>query len=353
MINESIELFLESFYSNSNLKGKKFTFFGGALGVNWLYQYYINQGVVEKDEAFVEKFNEFILKKCIAWKNSENYDLMYGIVGAGVYFLECHKNNDDTQYLEFIYTLLDGFSSSDKDFLWWYDSNAFTDERRIKNTIDLGVAHGMPSILSLYARIYSRIENNKLKERIKNDITKGINFLYHCAQNSPNKSSVFPCKLVDNNKFFGYPSRLGWCYGDLPIAYQISHMGVLLQDENILNFGKTLIEVVLSRDIESGYTGIKDNCICHGIAGIIIILKKIKGIKIVELEDKLTDAIYYWEQMLLKKVDDLGGLYTCFYDTDKDEDLLIIDPGLLEGVSGIGLALLPQEKYEWTTLLML
>jgi len=129
---------------------------------------------------------------------------------------------------------------------------------------------------------------------------------------------------------------LGWCYGDLGIAMALWQAGIALRNEIWKN---KALEVLLfaaekRRDLRKNF--VNDAGLCHGSAGIGHVFYRVWwNTKIPEFKNA---ANYWFEQTIKMSIfaDGLAG-YKMWYGEEKG---WANSYGLLEGIAGIGLALL-------------
>ena len=130
-------------------------------------------------------------------------------------------------------------------------------------------------------------------------------------------------------------SRLGWCYGDLGIAMALWQAGVALHNESWKN---KALEILLfaaekRRNLEKNF--VKDAGLCHGTAGIGHIFYRVWwNTKMSEFKK----AADYWFEQTLKMAIFADGL--AGYKAWNGRDGWKNKENLLEGIAGIGLALL-------------
>jgi lantibiotic biosynthesis protein len=118
--------FEESFNALSSfgekIKGK--SLYGGYTGALWLYQHYINIGFIEFSQSSKDIFNvfdELILKEFDAEKQTKNYDLLYGLLGYGVYFLERNKFISQKDKLDHLINILEEIALEKECGITWED----------------------------------------------------------------------------------------------------------------------------------------------------------------------------------------------------------------------------------------
>lgn len=334
-IKYSYKYFEESFLALNNY-GVKFTgktLFGGYTGILWLYQYYINTGFIESDEDSNNVFNvfdELIRKEFIVEKETKNYDLLYGLLGYGVYFLERNKFVTQAEVLKEIVDILEEIAIKKEYGITWEDKFDRL-ENKDKELINLGFAHGIPSIIVFLSYVYKETGNKKALTLIN----KTVDYLqYHELDVS--KGSCFSFNIIDGQPDT-YPSRLAWCYGDLGIGYAILKSGILTSNNYFVNYGKKIINNLTNLKIDDNITAIKDAGFCHGTSGVSHLF--FKSFQYTG-EMKFYNSSKYWIENSLKKTNPNGGYSRYNYLNDEEKWAYELDNGLLEGGAGIGLCML-------------
>ena len=141
--------------------------------------------------------------------------------------------------------------------------------------------------------------------------------------------------VINVDEYIYSKSRLGWCYGDLSIAYTLYQAGVTFQDSRTVESAITiLLQSTKRRSVEDTY--IRDAGICHGSSGVAHIYNRLwhKTKNII-----FKDACDYWILKTLEfscHIDGIAGYKKYSPIKQRFEAEL----GLLEGTTGIGLVLL-------------
>lgn len=325
---------LENMLNNSGL-------ISGCTGVVWLYLYLCRQGTFELDNDIIDFFDDFFIKSTLLEKENGNYDLFYGFLGYAVYFLQkskmgLSKSNDQ---LNFFVDILEEISQTDENGTFWLDKYDGT-------TINLGLAHGIPSIISFLGKIYLKTKYEKAKilgeQSVKWLLSKKTNKNDYCYFTS--KIKIENISEVDDSG-----SRLGWCYGDLSIAHSLISFGENTENENIQKEGEIILLKTLNRKVSDVNSSINDKGFCHGVSGVFYLYKKIR-----ESLNKYESAEKYWLEELIKQTD-LESFYSyVFYDSNYK---YAPDTGLITGVCGIGLVLLSiinkKQDNSWEDIFMI
>ncbi len=305
----------------------------GYTGILWLYQHYINLGFIEYNnntKDTFEVFDELISKELFVEKQTKNYDLFYGLLGYGVYFLERNKFTPQKDRLDDIVNILDEIALKKEYGITWEDK-LDRKEHKDKELINLGFAHGIPSIIVFLAYVYKETGNSKAL----NLIHQSVNFLKH-HELDISKGSLFSFHILDD-KPHNYPSRLAWCYGDLGIGYAILKTGILITDENLVNYGEKILINLTNKTIQDETTGVKDAGFCHGASGVAHLFNKAFQYTNNEIFFKVSE---YWIEVTLKMQNNDGSYSRCHYIDKEEKWQFETDNGLIEGAGGIGLSML-------------
>lgn len=289
----------------------------GIAGMVWCVQHLMNQGFVDGDmEDIFADVDVLLGNQMIADLNNKQYDFLHEGLGIALYFLE---KETPSSWLSQVVHALEATAIHLPHGISWEDHFA----RHTVPTLpdepcyNLGLAHGMPAIIGILSRIKAKgIDTGDLVE-------KGLDWMLSVS-NSPGVSSLYP--TVVNNAGVALTtshSRMGWCYGDLPVAMTLLHGGYREQAYEILAHS------VQNRDIKNGM--VHDTCICHGSAGIAHIFNRAY---LQTQEPLFQQGAEKWLQHTIDLYESPAGVG--FYVDGKYE----IKEGLLEGIAGVGLALI-------------
>jgi hypothetical protein len=223
----------------------------------------------------------------------------------------------------------------------------FSDE---KNKINIGMAHGIPSIISFLCKVYVINQNEMAKEML----VKATNWLLKCKNIDKNSTSMFSY-LVDQddmNNSHKSSTRLAWCYGDLTIGYVIYVLGSIIKDEYYLCEGLEILNNCSTRKVEDPTTGIRDKAFCHGTSGIYYIFNKLyDNYKL----DNFREIKNYWlDKTILNLNENIESFKS--YSIIDGQIKYAHDYGLINGYPGIGITLLShlnRESNEWDEIFML
>lgn len=323
--------YIDKIYSDFESNNLNFTYADGISGILCTKTFLSNSKYFNLEFIETEDFNETLIDIAIDYFERDNYDFLYGGVGIMMPILfNKIKNKKFVLPDNFTSLILTIFSKKEKIF---WQSN----DDKIKNIYDFGVAHGFISILYLLSIICDKPNHIKL---IKNTLHDFISF-----GKFSDSMSIFPDKINIEEKHT-CNSRLGWCYGDLGLGNIIYQIGHNLFDEPLKQTGiKITLQSTNRISLQEGL--VLDASICHGTSGIALMYKKNYQIS---KDLKAYNAYHYWKNKTLEFYTDLNK-ECCFEYVQATEN--INNFGLLQGLAGIGLFLIDNNKSTWPNLLLI
>jgi len=325
--------------------------FGGLAGIGWIMDHLKRYVFMQEvDEDFMQEVDEILLNALEEDSWSGHYDLIQGVVGIGVYFLERYAENKVTKNtLERIFYHIVNLAEIDTNGARWYVSPNFIDSRALKNypdgRYDFGVAHGIPAVIAMIARL---IENQVLSREQLTFFHNSLTWFF-TQKNNNNEKSMFPTFISPGNKSRNQ-SRIAWCYGDMGISTVLYQSGNCVGDKALMTFAEELADKCMARPYDE--TGIVDAGLCHGSSGVAHMFSRLfhsTGYT------KYQDAAVFWfiKTMDLRRKTGLAGYQSL---TREGENKWVNDPTFIAGVSGIGLALIAATttiEPKWDKLLLL
>ncbi len=346
LINLSIQEFEKSYMQiEEHATENGMEFISGYAGIGWVYQYFSRYDLINHDKDFFSLFDEILMEQCRKSAEVKNYDLFYGLIGYGNYFLQRskYKYGCVNSELNEIVGLLYGFSIKTKDGIVWKDT--FFKE---KDYINLGMAHGMASLISFLTKLYV-INTNILAKKMA---MSAVNWLLVNMSNNENSISYFPNNIELNKINTDFSSRIAWCNGDLGIGYAIFCCGKEMGERKFILEGLKILEKCSLKDANNISTGVLDHGICHGSSGIYYIYNKLiikyKLFEFIEIRD-------YWLNQIINSNLEISSYYN-WTGRVKDVEQYMPNAGLVNGYAGIGLALLSffeSETNDWDDIFLL
>jgi lantibiotic biosynthesis protein len=340
--------------------------YGGLTGVAWVGEHIAGlPSSAEADEVpdalsddgdaneEVDALLVSILTRGRPWLGS--YDLVAGLVGIGIYFLERLPHVRAREGLETVIARLDELAERDDDGVRWYTPAGQLPPWQLRLAPDgcynLGMAHGIPGVIALLAHCIAHHIATDASERL---LHGAITWLLAHRRNPPD-DSWFGSWIALNAPQPG-PSRLAWCYGDLGVAVAMMSAGLAV-GEALWTDTATQVAVACSERSRS-LANVNDAGLCHGAAGVAHIFNHLFQ---VTGDLRLRAAALDWYAATLEFHGSAGyGGYQTYRAFGIDgmplDSPWSDDASFLTGSAGIGIALLAActaVPPEWDRLLMI
>ncbi len=306
------------------------SFCNGISGALYLLSYFERQNVFKYNiSCDVDEYLYSYLKFEI---DNNHYDFLHGALGIAYCFLTRTHHNSYTnkvisETLLFLQSnlILDETKRTSK----WISKNTKNEDE-----YNISLSHGMSSIVVFLLKMYQQAECY-VKDGLKLMIENTVGYILMQEIDHNKYGSFFPYVAIESSKSIS-KSRLAWCYGDLGIATTLFQAGYILDRQDWIEKSLEILQFAASwrRDLKDNM--VFDACFCHGTSGIGHIFYRMWcNTRIPEFKE----AADYWFAETLKMArfeDGLEGFkiwntLTHSYDNSY---------GLLEGVAGIGLALI-------------
>jgi lantibiotic modifying enzyme len=324
--------------------------FSGASGVGWVLSH-LEGRLFEVDDDPGEEVETALLAALASSVVRWPFELIAGLAGLGVYFLERLPWPGARQGAErVIERLAESAERSGDRATWFTPPHALpNDQRRAAphGYYNLGISHGVPGVIGfLGAAAGSGLAVPQAEDLASATVS------WLLAQRLPNGSpSAFPGWVGA-----GIPpaaSRLAWCYGDLGIAAVLLTAARAFGRADWEGEARATARQAAARTEAS--SGVVDAGLCHGAAGVGHVFHRLYR---ATGDEALGQAAVFW----LGKALDLrqpgsgpGGYRSADVDS-AGRRLWNRDAGFLTGAAGVGLALvaaLSEVEPEWDRLLLL
>lgn len=333
------------------------TLFGGVVGLGWTIEHLGADSVMtdggECDDANAD-VDEFIcgLLERTPWRGE--YDLIGGLVGFGVYFLERWPRGRAGEGLRLVVRRLEELAEACDGGVRWHTpaSRLPAWQRKLapEGYYNLGVAHGVPGIVALLGQCVASESATPGSEGL---LRKAMAWVL--GQEQPREETRFVGWLAAGSVAGSSKSRLAWCYGDLGVAIALLSAACAAEEPE---WRHRALEVAIActKQSESPLV-VRDAGLCHGTAGVAHLYNRLFQ---ATLDERFLDAAQWWlgQTLAIRGEDGYGG-YRAYAPTRPDgqpadtawQDNL----GLLGGTTGIGLALIAATAPvapEWDRLLL-
>lgn len=314
-----------------------FSLSNGASGFLWLLHHLIHLGLLTDDNGCSEQLDPHIRQSIDRDFGEKNYDLMYKMIGKGVYFLEKAPDEFSMQAISTIVDRLDSMKKEDPSGVYWDDTLGKNLHTLTEHVQSLGLAHGIPSIIVFLSKVNSR---GIAKTKTEALVSRAISWLL--KRELVNADSYFS-NMASTTK----PSRLSWCYGDLGVAISLFHAAETFGNDVWYNHALRIAIKTAHRDFDSAglhlhNSGYFDPCFCHGTIGIAHMFKRFYEVTNREIFDE-RHKFWIEKTLDLKKyrMNGIGGYLRFSASKDSSDNFFLEkDNGLLNGTAGIGLGLL-------------
>jgi len=264
---------------------------------------------------------------------TDSYDLIYGLVGLGIYFLERLPDSHAETGLNAIIDRLEETVEITPAGFRWLTRPDWLSEPESSLTphgyYALGMAHGIAGVISFLASLF---KTGIARERAKRLLEGSVKWLVSQQGYSRTEEKYPRCvgPGVQPDGFFG------WCWGDAGIAAALIAAACALDNNE---WRSNAIDLA-SNAARQRTTRPKDSCLCHGAAGHGHIFNRLYQ---ATMHAPLKEGSIYWFERALdlrRSGEEVLGGFAYFVPGPGGEKKYYDLPGFLIGASGTALALL-------------
>jgi hypothetical protein len=299
--------------------------FGGLAGSAWVLSHISDDGgeVLGQIDALMLEAAE---------ESTRMYDLIGGLVGDGVYFLERLASGDAPvaqRGLEVVVDRLIAAGQPTASGLAWFTPRAALPPQQQPHAPDgyfnCGLAHGAPGPIALFGRAAT------CAPRAEAACKDALGWLA-AQQLPPDPNGRFPAWVLPDGS--ASSTRTAWCYGDPGVAIAAWSASVRLGLP--ADSWRTVARETATRDPER--CGVIDAGMCHGAAGLGHIYNRYFQ---ASRDPVFRDAARVWfrRALALRRPDGLGG-FAAWSALGGEGNAWAAAADLVEGASGVALALL-------------
>ncbi|WP_440054566.1 lanthionine synthetase C family protein [Pseudoalteromonas sp. T1lg65] len=320
----------------------------GLAGQVWLLELLNQSEQDDYDPALLQDIDELFADALDFSPWTGEIEMVLGLSGYAPYVARRARKTDQSVLFD---RLLTGFETTltelDDNKVTWSQplQSMYRMDREEENgpegaEYNLGLAHGVPGII---AAILPALSCPTHHDRAKRLLEGACDWLLEQQLENTHAASCFgTCAGKDHG------SRLGWCYGDLPIAVTLARAGKALDRPSYVDKALEITLKNTSRDEESGH--IYDAGLCHGYFGLVTMFQVLYHHF---PHPEIAQAAQKWLDYGLEKYQQKGleSLYAYRGDTKDYRE----DTGFLMGYPGVGLALLSvlTDDLDWADCLLL
>jgi lantibiotic biosynthesis protein len=326
--------------------------YAGYPGVAWAVSHLQQRGVdelVDVDLGDVDEIVDVLLRR-IPWE--DDYDLITGLVGLGVYGLErMHQGAGEAIVSAVVARLAEMAEWMEHGAAWFHAPRLVPNSKREdfpEGWYNLGVAHGIPGILAFLARA---VQYDVRRETATRLLAAGS--LWTCTQvKVVGREQVrLGCQVDPRAPRAPATFRDAWCYGSPGAAVALLAAARVLGDDRIGACALALARTAAQHD--PAHAGVIDASFCHGSSGLAHLYARLHASTD---EPIFADAARRWlahTLALRAPGEGVGGFsYATF---DGGERVWEAASNFLEGAAGVGLVLLSVcswEAPEWDRALL-
>lgn len=319
----------------------------GFSGIAWAHAHIHRRLGWKEARGSLTEVDETLLALLPDWPWPTEFDLLYGLVGIGVYALERLPSRAAQTMARLVVERLAENAVRIDGLAGWATppgENAFLSD----GELNLGLAHGSPGVIGFLGRAAAAGIAPRMTIPLLRQATRWL-----LARQLPRiDGSAYP-QYCDRSGRPGPAARTAWCYGDPGVAAALLAAGcgaddVAWQDEAI-----RIARVAAGRPLRE--TRCVDAGLCHGSAGIGQIFNRLYQ---ATGEALFREAAVEWFQRTLafRQPDQGIAGFVAMEGPSPAGMRKVSDPGVLTGAAGIGLALLaastPVEP-AWDRMLLL
>ena len=323
----------------------------GLAGIGWLYEYLSQRKIMDYDtNILLEEFDNYLENELKRFMATNTYDFLHGGVGIVLYFTKrVAKKRELVSVLNQFLEDLEKNSIIHKDnTIKWKSYLGYPIPQPGYN---IALSHGMSAIVAILSKL-NKIEGIH-KEKIEILLQGVVQYVLAQEIDKDKYGSYFSSYALESTPTI-FKSRLAWCYGDLGIASALYQAGKTLKKESWMNKAQEIMLYAATRRQNLAENLVQDAGLCHGTTGIGHIFYRMWWNT--QLPEYKKAADYWFEQTLKMATfeDGLAGFKTL--QMSEGKPVWVTDYGLLEGISGIGLALLTyyyEIEPEWDECLLL
>lgn len=339
-IAERYDAAVESLFAQLATGPRELWLFGGIVGSAWVVAH-----VSDNDEALA-KLDERLVEALPA---VPAYDLIMGLTGIGVYFLErARSGTANAAALDAVVAALAARAEHTPEGITWFSPPALLPAWQRASHPDgyynLGLAHGVPGAIAFLA---ANADRNATARELAEGALRWVG-----AQAQPaTPRGCYPAWVVPGER---QPvARSAWCYGDPGIAAACWRASIDLGRDPAP--WRELARASAQRSAE--LTSILDPNLCHGATGMAHLCNRYYQ---ASRDPVFADAARRWIESALamrRPGEGIAGFLQRRAKADRRDDIeLVTAADFLEGTAGVVLALLAalrDDEPGWDRLLMI
>lgn len=337
---------------NAHLLARRLGLFGGLCGLGWVVEHLSNvlapgtegsesggdvEEDVEESADLTSEIDDALVAALLAssWKG-RSYDLISGLVGFGIYFLERLPRKSAEDGVKLVVNHLKVLAEHTESGTCWHSGPELLPEwqRALcpEGYYNIGVAHGIPGVLFFLAEVWTAgIERDIVLPLLEDALNW---FIGHKRKSGV--GSWFSSWIGMRGE--SPDTRATWCYGDLGILAVLIQIASRVPHKELQTFAYSLLDHCVTSPIDS--KRVVDAPLCHGAIGNAHVFNRLfqsTG------DERCRNEALKWIQFGLQMRRSTGGVGGFFLLTKPDPvgpSVWEPSPAFLDGGNGIALGLL-------------
>ncbi len=354
----AVENFLNQSIEGIGTKTDSLGLYSGFVGVAWALEHLRDYLELSADEDPLLEIDSVLATHLKQSPWIRDYDLVKGLVGHGVYALDRLPRPLAANCLKSIVQRFSELAEHGPGgTVRWHTDAKFdldiTQRFYPDGCYNLGVAHGIPGVIALLAKI----ARNGIDEATARELATGaVDWLlrqkFEVLGLDVDLKAIFPRKVAPGvDPLVGGPTGLAWCYGDLGIACSLLVAARSLDEESWEEEAISIGLNTAERDDDS----LVEPGLCHGAAGVGHLFNRLfqaTGRK------EFRDAAVRWygEALDMRQEGETIAGFGALGEDEQGQLAWRPYPGVITGAAGVGLALLAavsENEPEWDRFMLL
>jgi hypothetical protein len=237
--------------------------YGGMAGIGWAANYYASAAARAPADDPRPMIDAALVDLLADWTWNGDFDLIYGLVGVGIYGLARGRDSGDAIVELVVERLAEGVATRAPGLTWHTPPEQLVAEQLAEAPSgydNLGVAHGVPAVISFVAQAAAADIRTDEAARLA---TGAVSWL-RAQRLGPDSPSAYPFWVAAGIQ--PVAARTAWCYGDPGIAAALMVAASSAGRHDWQQDAVELAERAAVRPAQT--TGVEDASLCHGAAGL-------------------------------------------------------------------------------------
>jgi lantibiotic biosynthesis protein len=272
---------------------------------------------------------------------NDQYDLISGLVGVGVYAVERFPRPSGVRCLEAVIDRLEELAERQGDEVTWFTAPELLPPESREQTphgyYNLGVAHGVPGVIALLG---DACRLGVQAERARPLLEGAVRWLLGQRLPESSEPGGFCYATFAGQGIERRAARLAWCYGDPGIAATLL---AAARSVGRLDWEREALDIaVRSASAAPERAGVRDAGLCHGALSLAHLFNRFHQAGGAADGELFAGAARGWYRrgLDLRQPDRPLGGFVAWGPGEDREMAWQDDPGFLTGAAGVGLALL-------------